>query len=64
MRSVICVHERFERMWPFAADHWHRRWQASGGCELFRTEEAEARAPQLVPDPGSVQRLALLRVSR
>ena len=60
MRSVICVHERFERMWPFAADYWHRRWQENGGCELFRTEEAEARAPQLVPDPGSVQRLALL----
>ena len=60
MRSVICVHERFERMWPFAADYWHRRWQENGGCELFRTEEAGARAPQLVPDPGSVQRLVLL----
>ena len=60
MRSVICVHERFERMWPFAADYWHRRWQENGGCELFRTGEAGARAPQLVPDPGSVQRLALL----
>jgi phosphoglycerate dehydrogenase-like enzyme len=60
MRSVICVHERFEQHWPFSADHWHQRWQSSGGCELYRTEDAEARAPQLVPDPGSVQRLVLL----
>ena len=63
MRSVICVHERFERMWPFAADYWQRRWQENGGCELFRTEQAQARVPQLVPDPGSVQRLAVLGFS-
>ena len=60
MRSVICVHERFDRMWPFAADYWHRRWQENGGCELFRTEEPDARMPGLVPDPASVQRLAVL----
>ncbi len=60
MRSVICVHERFERHWPFAADYWHRRWQRAGGCELFRTGRAAARAPELVPDPAAVRRLALL----
>jgi phosphoglycerate dehydrogenase-like enzyme len=60
MRSVICVHERFDRSWPFAADYWHRRWLQSGDCELYRTENPGARPQQLVPDPGSVQRLVLL----
>ena len=60
MRSVICVHERFDAAWPFAADYWHECWQRQGDCELYRTEEPAARAPQLVPVPDSVQRLALL----
>lgn len=59
-RSVICVHERFERHWPFVADYWHRRWQEAGGGELFRTAREDARAPELVPDPASVRRLAVL----
>jgi phosphoglycerate dehydrogenase-like enzyme len=60
MRSVICVHERFDAIWPFAADYWHKRWQENGGCELYRTEDPDARAHQLVSDPVSVQRLVLL----
>ena len=60
MRSVICVHERFDASWPFAADYWHERWQQEGGCELYRSEDPAARAAQLVPDPATVQRLALL----
>ena len=60
MRSVICVHERFDAEWPFAADYWHECWKSQGDCELYRTQDPEARAPQLVPDPASVQRLALL----
>ena len=60
MRSVICVHERFDASWPFAADYWHERWLQSGGCELYRSEDPVGRAPQLVPDPASVQRLVLL----
>ena len=60
MRSAICVHERFDAEWPFAADYWHECWQRQGDCEFYRTEETETRAPQLVPDPASVQRLALL----
>ncbi len=59
MRSVICVHERFDAVWPFAADYWQKRWQ-SGCCELYRTLEPDARAPRLVPDPAAVQRLVLL----
>lgn len=55
MKSVICVHERFDAVWPFAADHWQQQW----GCELFRTE-ADISPAQLVPEPASVQRLVLL----
>ena len=60
MRSVICVHERFDASWPFVADHWNRRWQESGACELYRTEAKGARAPQMVENPSSVHRLVLL----
>ena len=60
MRSVICVHERFDALWPFVADHWNSRWRESGQCELHRTETQDTRAPQLVSDPSSVQRLVLL----
>lgn len=60
MRSVICVHERFDAIWPFTADHWLRRWQESGTCELYRSEDPGARAPGMVPDPATVQRLVLL----
>jgi phosphoglycerate dehydrogenase-like enzyme len=60
MRSVICVHERFDAQWPFAADYWHERWREHGPCELYRSQDRSVRAPQLVPDPASVQRLVLL----
>lgn len=60
MRSVICVHERFDAQWPFAADYWHVCWQGQGICELYRSEDAEARAHQLVSNPETVQRLVLL----
>ena len=60
MRSVICVHERFDAQWPFAADYWQERWHGGGACELYRSQEPGARAPQLVPDTASVQRLVLL----
>jgi len=60
MRSVICVHERLDALWPCMADYWNNRWQESGQCDLYRTETKDARAPQLVPDPESVHRLVLL----
>ena len=60
MRSVICVHESYDAHWPFTADHWHKRWQEEGGSELYRTEDPDARAPELVPDPGTIERLVLL----
>ena len=60
MRSVICVHERFDAHWPFVADYWQARWEEEGGCELYRTQKASVLASQLVVDPGSVNRLVLL----
>ena len=63
VRSVICVHRNFERSWPYTADHWQWRWEQSGGCELIRTADPNAKAAQMVPEPGSVQRLVLLGVA-
>ena len=60
MRSVICVNKRYDAQWPFTADHWHERWQEEGGSELYRTEDPEIRAPEMVPDPRTIQRLVLL----
>ena len=60
MRSVICVHERFDAHWPFAADYWHACWQAQGDCELYHSEDPEARAMQLITNPETVTRLVLL----
>ena len=60
MDSVICVHERFERIWPFAADYWHACWGGESACALYRTDDAEVRAPQLVASADKVRRLALL----
>ena len=58
-RSVICVQERFDASWPFVADYWHSCWERQG-CELYRSEDANARVPRMVPDPETVQRLVLL----
>ena len=63
VRAVICVHRKFERSWPYTADHWQDRWRRSGGCELIRTDAEDAAPAQLVPDPGSVRRLVLLGFS-
>ena len=60
---MICVHRRFERSWPYTADHWHNRWRAGGDCELIRTDADGAGPAQVVPDPASVQRLVLLGFS-
>lgn len=60
MRSVICVHERFDAYWPFAADYWQACWQTQGKCELYRSEDPEARVTQFVTNPETVTRLVLL----
>ena len=60
MRSVICVHERFDATWPFAADYWQSCWQTTGECELYRTEQPDIRPANLIPNPATIQRLVLL----
>ena len=60
MRSIICVHERYERAWSFTADYWHQKWKEEGSSELYRSENPEARIAQLVPDPATVTRLVIL----
>ena len=60
MRSVICVHEKFDSTWPFTADYWYQRWEDEGGCELYRTEEADLTAVDFVQNPDTVTRLVLL----
>lgn len=59
MKSVICVHESFDKQWPFSADYWYACWQGSD-CEFYRSEAPGARVSQFVQNPESVQRLVLL----
>ena len=63
LRSVICVHEKFDLNWPFSADHWHERWKEQGDCDFYRTEDPDATVLELVNDPASVTRLAILGFS-
>ena len=60
MRSIICVHERYERNWSFTADYWHERWKEEGDTELYRSEDPKARITELVSDPATVTRLVIL----
>ncbi len=62
MRSVICVHERYEAHWPFVANYWHERWSKVGDCDLYRSEDPDPRAAEMVKDPANVQRLVLLGI--
>lgn len=59
MRSVICVHESFERQWPFSADYWHDLWKGPG-CEFYRSEAPDAQLSQFVSNPETVDRLVVL----
>lgn len=63
MRSVIVVHPEFDRIWPFAADHFHERWAAQGPVEFIRLEDADRRpVGVVVARPATVGRLAALHV--
>lgn len=63
MKSVILVHPCFDRIWPFAADHAHRLWQAQGPVEFVRLGDNETRAAgALLAAPAQVERLLLLGV--
>ncbi|QHW32304.1 hydroxyacid dehydrogenase [Paenibacillus rhizovicinus] len=63
MRTVIIVHPRFEVVWPWTVDHFHKLFAAQGPAELIRLQADESgKLGQLVPDPGSVTRLVSLTV--
>ena len=57
------MHESFDLIWPFSADHWHERWKEQGDCDFYRTEDPDATVLELVNDPASVTRLAILGFS-
>lgn len=64
MRSVIIVHPDFDRIWPFAADHFHVLWQAQGSVEFLRLAQEDRRpVGQIVSEPESVTRLVALQVA-
>ncbi len=63
MKSAILVHPIFDRIWPWAADQAHRRWQAQGPVEFKRVGDDETRpAGALLSAPAQIERLVLLGV--
>src|SRR5579862_7242595 len=63
MRSVIIVHPDFDAVWPFAADHFHRLWQAQGAVEFTRLKHEDTRPLNaVVAYPETVTRLVSLGV--
>lgn len=63
MQSAILVHPGFDRIWPLAADHARRLWQAQGPVEFVRLGDNETRAAgALLSAPAQVERLILLGV--
>ncbi|QGQ99770.1 hydroxyacid dehydrogenase [Paenibacillus psychroresistens] len=64
MRTVIIVHPRFDIVWPWTADYFHKLFSAQGSVEFIRLAPDETSTlDQLVPDPGSVIRLVSLLVN-
>lgn len=63
MKSVILVHPRFDRVWPLAADHAHRLWQAQGPVEFLRVANDDVRpASAFFTAQADVERLVLFGV--
>ncbi|MCC7262823.1 MAG: hydroxyacid dehydrogenase [Candidatus Latescibacteria bacterium] len=63
MSSLIAVHPDFDRIWPFAADHFRALWQQQGEVEFVRVGDGDQRSlRQLVSQPERIQRLACLGV--
>lgn len=61
--SLIAVHPEFDRVWPYAADHFHALWQKQGAVDFVRLEPGDQRSlAQVTADPGQVRRLACLGV--
>ncbi|MBI2503284.1 MAG: hypothetical protein HYW07_08630 [Candidatus Latescibacteria bacterium] len=61
--SLIVVHPDFDRIWPFAADHFRQLWQQQGEVEFIRVGDGEQRPlREIAAWPGSIRRLACLGV--
>lgn len=64
MRSLIVVHPDFDRVWPFAADALHLRWQAQGSVEFVRLDDNDCRAiGEIADNPATITRMVVLGVS-
>ncbi|MSR81980.1 MAG: hydroxyacid dehydrogenase [Candidatus Latescibacteria bacterium] len=63
MTSLIAVHPDFDRIWPFAADHFRHLWQQQGEVEFVRVGDGDQRPlRQIASQPDRIQRLACLGV--
>jgi phosphoglycerate dehydrogenase-like enzyme len=61
--SLIVVHPGFDKVWPFAADHFRALWEHEGPVTFVRLGDDDGRAVgDVAPDPANVRRLAALRV--
>jgi len=59
---VIMVHPDFDRLWPFAADHFRALWQAQGRGVLRLAQEDRRPVGEMISEPESVIRLVALQV--
>lgn len=63
MKSLIVVHPNFDKVWPFAADHFHDLWKKQGEVEFIRLQHDDCRnLGGLVTNAEKVTRLAALDV--
>lgn len=63
MRNVIVVHPDFERVWPYAAEHFRELWTRRSNVEFTRLEPNDNRSlSAVVSDPQTVTRLVSLGV--
>jgi phosphoglycerate dehydrogenase-like enzyme len=63
MQSLIVVHPDFDRVWPYAAEHFHSLWQAQGDVEFIRLNHEDRRPlGDIVAEPARIQRVVCLSV--
>ena len=63
MDSLIVVHADFDRIWPFAADHFHALWQRQGKVEFVRLGHGDERClGEVVGAASGIRRLSCLGV--
>lgn len=62
MVSLICVNEKFDKTWPFAADHWKKRWEQQGETVFIRDTYDNKLLSQLAIDHNNIDRLVSLNV--